>query len=339
MFRTFAGCSLVVCIGITPLVLSHTTARADEALTVRLDWLPTGYQSPIWLAVDKGWFKAAGLDVSIGDGNGSAITVQLVATGQFDVGHAALSNMALARDKGMKLISIAGFFRKGDIALIVPNDSPIHGPGDLKGKRIVYTASSLETPFLDTFFAAGGVKREEIELINVDATAKIAQYLTGNVDGLISAAPTLAFLRDKRPSRLVLFADFGLNLPDFGLVAHETNLTKKGAALRKFASIVAGAWAYVLKGHEDEAIAASVHNHQATLLNPALLRANLDVSLQFLYSPSTQNLPIGVQTEEDWAAAIAIMEKAKLIAPGTKPRDYFTNDYLDTDTIRSIAAR
>jgi NitT/TauT family transport system substrate-binding protein len=339
MFRTLAGCSFVVCIGIAALNLSSMSARADEALTVRLDWLPTGYQAPIWLAVDKGWFRDAGLDVSISDGNGSATTVQLIANGQFDVGHAALSNMALARNKGMKLVSIAGFFRKGDISLIVPKDSPINGPMDLKGKRIIYTASSLETPFLDSFFAAGGVKREEIDLINVDANAKVAQYLTTNVDGIISAGPTLALVQDKRPSRLVLFADFGLNLPSFGLVANEANLTKKSAALRQFASIVSGAWAYVLKGHEDEAIASVLRNRAAARLNAAVMRANLNVSLQFLHSASTEKQPIGVQTEDDWTAAVAILERAKLIPPGTKAREYFTNDYLDTNTIASIATR
>jgi NitT/TauT family transport system substrate-binding protein len=265
--------------------------------------------------------------------------VQLVAGGQFDVGHAALSNMALARNKGMQLVSIASFFRKGDISLIVPKNSAIHGPADLRGKRIIYTASSLETPFLDSFFAAGGVKREEIELINVDANAKIAQYLTAGIDGLISAAPTLALVADKRPSRLVLFADFGLNLPSFGLVANETSLPRKGAALRQFASIVSGAWAYVLNGHQDEAIASVLRNHEGAGLNAAAMRANLEVSLQFLYSASTEKLPIGMQTEEDWAAAVAILERAKLIAPGTKARDYFTNDYLDASTIAAIAAR
>ena len=160
MLRTFAGCSIAVCIGMAALNLSHTSAGANEALTVCLDWLPTGYQAPIWLAADKGWFKGAGLDVSISDGNGSAITVQLVASGQFDIGHAALSNMALGRNKGMKLVAIAGFFRKGDISLIVPKDSPINGPADLRGKRIIYTASSLETPFLDSFFAAGGASAD-----------------------------------------------------------------------------------------------------------------------------------------------------------------------------------
>ena len=44
---------------------------ADQAhtLSVRLDWLPSGYHAPFWLAVDKGWFKDAGLDVTIADGN------------------------------------------------------------------------------------------------------------------------------------------------------------------------------------------------------------------------------------------------------------------------------
>ena len=104
-----------------------------------------------------------------------------------------------------------------------------HRSQDLKGKRIIYTASSLETPFLDPFFATGDVKRDEIELINVDANAKVAQYLTSNVDGIISAGPTLALVQDKRPSRLVLFADFGLNLPSFGLVASEAGIAKKAA--------------------------------------------------------------------------------------------------------------
>jgi NitT/TauT family transport system substrate-binding protein len=338
MDQSYKSLFAIVGLAVATLLALAAPAVADDAhtLSVRLDWLPSGYQAPLWLAVDKGWFKKAGLDVSIADGNGSATTVQLVANGQYDVGHAALSNMALARSKGMRLISIAGFFRKGDIALMVPQASPINGPKDLKGKRIIYTASSLETPFLDPFLAAGGLKRDDLELINVDASAKVAQYLTTDVDGIISAGPTLALLQDRRPSRLVLFADSGLNLPSFGLVASESALAQKGPALRQFASIVSGAWTYILKGHEDEGIAAVLHNHEAARLDPAIMHANLKVSLQFLYSPSTEKLPIGVQTEEDWAAAIAIMEKAKVIEPGSKPRDYFTNDYLDTNTIASI---
>jgi NitT/TauT family transport system substrate-binding protein len=318
---------------------SRVAVGADEAhtLSVRLDWLPSGYHAPFWLAVDKGWFKNAGLDVTISDGNGSGTTVQLVGTSRYDLGHASLSTMAIGRSKGMALISIAGFFRKGDVALMVPRDSPIEGPKDLKGKRIIYTAGSLETPFIEPFLAAGGLKSREVELLHIDANAKVSQYLTGGSDGIISAGPTVALLEKQRASRLILFADYGLNLPSMGLVASNTAVEKKRPAIQQFASIVSGAWAYILKGHEDEGIAAVLHNHEAMRLDPAVLRANLDVSRQFLYSASTKDLPIGVQAESDWAQAIAIMEKAKLIEPGSKPSDYFTNDYIDRKTVAAIS--
>ncbi|HXP74091.1 MAG TPA: ABC transporter substrate-binding protein [Stellaceae bacterium] len=319
--------------------LGSPARAADDAhtISVRLEWLPSGYHAPFWLAAEKGWFKKAGLDVTISDGNGSVTTVQMVGNDQYDVGHAALATMAVARSKGMRLVSIAGFFRKGDIALMVPRDSPIGGPKDLKGKKIIYTAGSLETPFLDPFLASGGLTRDDLELINIDASAKVGQYLAGAADGIISAGPTVALLENKRPSRLILFADHGLNLPSMGLVASEAALARKGPAIKQFASIVSGAWAYILKGHEDEGIEAVVHSHENARLDPAVLRANLNVSLQFLYSPATKDLPVGIQSEADWASAVAIMEKAKVIDPGSKAKDYFTNDYLDAATITSLA--
>ena len=84
---------------------------ADEAhtLSIRLGWLPSGYQSPYFLAEQKGWYKQAGLAVTLAPGNGSANSVQLVGAGQYDAGEAALSDMAYARGKGMPVISIADF--------------------------------------------------------------------------------------------------------------------------------------------------------------------------------------------------------------------------------------
>jgi len=331
LFATFAGIAVAALLFAVP-------SRADDAhtLTVRLEWLPTGYQAPFWLAVQNGWFKRAGLDVSIADGTGSVTTVQMVGSGQYDLGHAALSNMAIARSKGMPLISIAGFLRKGDIALMVPKDSPITGPKDLKGKKIIFTASSLETPFIDSFLAAGGLARDDVNLINIDASAKIGQYLSGAADGVISAGEAVALMEKQRPSRLILFADYGLNLPSMGLVASKASLEKKGPAIRDFASIVSGAWAYLVKGHEEEGIQAVIHSHDNARLDADLLMANLKVSLQFLRTPSTETMPIGFQSESDWAEALAIMEKAKVIDPGSKPQDYFTNAYLDKGIITSI---
>ena len=314
------------------LAFGAPAMAADDAhtLTVRLDWLPSGYHAPIWLAVDRGWFKKAGIELAIANCNGSATTAQLVGSGQFDVGWAALSNMAFAHSKGMPVISVAGLFRKGDLALLVPRDSSINGPSDLKAKKLITTPGSLEAPFLDAFFAKGGLTRADLELLNVDASAKVATYINAAGDGVFtSTAYTLPIVEPKRPSRPLLFADFGLNVPGFGIFTTQSVLQKKGDAIRKFASIVCGAWTYVLSGHETEAVQAVLNNRPQARLDPALVMAQLKASEPFLYTGASKDLPIGVQDEKDWRDAIAAMEQAKMIESGTTPKDYYTNDYLD----------
>ncbi len=316
-------------------------SAADEAhtLSIRLAWLPSGYQSPYFLAEKKGWYKAAGLDVTLTQGTGSAISVQLVGTGQYDAGEAALSDMAFGRGKGMPVISIAGFLRKGDLTLLVPADSPMHSPADLKGKKLIYSAGSLETPFLDPFFAAGGLTRDQIDLLNLDPSAKMSSYVAGKADGVFGTASFSIPIADRgRPSRSLLFADFGLALPSLGIITTEAKLKQKGPALRAFASVVAGAWTYILAHHESEAIDATIETHPQDRLNKALLLDQLKVALGFLYTPATEHEPIGVQAAADWTEAIGVMEKAKTIPPGTKPAEYFTNDYLDLKLIKSIGA-
>lgn len=335
MIRAFA-CAAMIAAGALSSVTAHA---ADEAhtLSVRLEWLTSGYQAPFYLAAAKGWYQKAGLDVAIEPGNGSATTIQLVNAGQYDVGHAALSNVAIARSKGMGIISIAGFFRRGDLALMVGSETGIKGPADLKGKKIIFSAGSFEGPFLDPFLAKGGVTRGQLELLNIDANARLSYYGNGNADGLIgSPVGTGVIINSMRPTTSILFADFGLNLPGFGIFATEAALKKKGDALRKFASVVAGAWTYAIAGHEDEAVEAVMKLRDQERLNPTILLAQLKTSLPFLTTAATANLPIGVQAAADWAAAIEVMEKAKAIEPGTKPADHFTNDYLDLDLIKSI---
>ena len=175
-------------------------------------------------------------------------------------------------------------------------------------------------------------------MLNVDASAKISTYLSGTNDGVFSSTAYTLALVGKRAARPVLFADFGLNLPGFGLVVSQAKLKQKGEALKSFASIVAGSWAYVLAGHEEEAVQATLKAREQDRLNPESVRGQLKDSLPFLYTPATEKQPIGIQSEADWAAAISLLERAKVIEPGSTPKDYFTNDYLDLNLIKSIAA-
>ena len=139
---------------------------------------------------------------SVEDGNGSVTTVQIVGSGStFDVGHAALASMMIARDKGLPVKAVAVFARHSDIGLLVPEESGINGPTHLKGKKVVYTAGSLEAPFIDAFLAAGGLKRSDLELINVDAAGKVATYSVGPRRRGVLDHPVRPAGGDARPGR------------------------------------------------------------------------------------------------------------------------------------------
>jgi NitT/TauT family transport system substrate-binding protein len=312
---------------------------ADQAhtLNVRLSWLTSGYQAAFYLAAAKGWYTKAGLEVSLTPGTGSVTTIQLVGSRQYDAGEAALSNMVFARTKGMAITSIAGFFRTGDVALMVPVESTIEGPADLKGKKIIYTAGSFEGPFLDSFLRAGGLRREQLEFVNIEPNSRNSVYASGGADGMFgSPVGSLVVVNRLRRSRAILFADYGLSLPGFGIVASLATLREKGPAMRDFATAVAAAWSYIENGHEEEAVQATLTARRNDRVDADELREQLHNSTPFLVSKTTPGLPIGVQTEADWKATIATMEKARVVEPGWKAADFFTNDYLDVKMIKSL---
>jgi NitT/TauT family transport system substrate-binding protein len=331
---------VVLALALVSLLLrASPSVAADPAhtLSVRLSWLTSGYQAAFYLAAAKGWYKEAGLDVSLTPGNGSVTTVQLVGSRQYDAGEAALSTMVFARVKGMAITSIAGFFRIGDIALLVPTESPIKGPADLKGKKLIFTAGSFEGPFLDSFLAAGGLTRDQVELVSIEPNSRNSVYANGGADGMFgSPVGTQIVLNKIRKSRAILLADYGLNLPGFGIVASLETLKEKGPAMRAFATAVSGAWTYIENGHEEEGVQAILKARPDDRVDADELRQQLHNSAPFLVSKSNPDLPIGVQSEADWTATIATMEKAKVIPPGSRPADFFTNDYLDVAKIKSL---
>jgi len=320
-------------------ILMTSAAAASDALSVRLDWTPWGVHAPFHLAAEKGLFELYGLDVTLEDGNGSVATVQIVGNGDFDLGHASLAPMMIARSKGLPVKAVANFVRQNDIGLLVPRDGGIAGPGDLAGMTLAYTAGSLETPFLDSFLAAGGLEREAVSLVNVDAAAKAGTYMAGRADGAFSSVPFfLAVVEENRPSTAVRFADHGLQFPSFGLFATEAKLEEKGEAIARFASVVAGTWAYIAAGNQDEAVEAIMAARPQARLSPTVLREQIDTLLTFFETEATAGSPPGTMALADWEVTTETLLSGGLLDGTPSPADFFVEDLLDEAVIEEIAS-
>ncbi|WP_439604768.1 ABC transporter substrate-binding protein, partial [Shinella sp.] len=149
-------------------IMGVASASAQDPLSVRLDFSPWGVHAGMHLAQERGWFEDAGLNVDIQDGRGSGNTLQLVNSGQVDVGQIQLGLLVSARQQGANVKSFAGFGRKTDLCVLVDEDSPIAEVADLKGKSLVVFAASPWAPFIDAFLEAGGLTQSDVEVLFVD---------------------------------------------------------------------------------------------------------------------------------------------------------------------------
>lgn len=314
-------------------------ANAADKLTLRLDFTASGLHAPFYVGLKKGWFEKAGIDLYMEDGNGSNTTVQLVAAGSFDVGLNSLAPMAVARAKGVPVISVAGFVRKGELGFLVPAESGWKTPKDLIGKKIVYSVSSQEGPFVRYFLQQNGVREDQVELINVDGSSRYAVYFTKQADTLLTTVPgVMPIAATKRPSAAIILADFGLNIPGLGISVRKDNLEKKKDAIRRFVSVVCGAWTYVLDGHEQEGAEAVFAKKPNGVFSAAMMAEQIRLFKPFFFTEATKGLRIGVQSETDWVHTLKSMEEAKVITPGSEPADYFTNDCIDGAIVDKVAS-
>jgi NitT/TauT family transport system substrate-binding protein len=336
-FRRFVARVLAACAVLT--FAATAAAQAADKVKVRLDWTPWGLHGAMHLAQQKGWYKAAGLEAEIEDGNGSVTTVQIVGSGdQFDVGHAALGPMMIARDKGLPVKAIAVFARISDLGVLVPVDSGIKGPRDLKGKKVAYTAGSLEAPFIDAFLAAGGLKRSDVELVSVDAAAKAATYVSGRTDAVFSTIPFFeAIVAQPRPSNSIRFADYKLPMPSFGLFATEGKLASKREAIAKFASITSAAWQYIYNGHEDEAVDAIVAQRPQAKLDKKVLRGQIESLKGFFRLPVAAGQTLGAPVASDWSDAVTTLTDAGLIKSIKNGDDFYATGLVRPTPATSAA--
>lgn len=314
-------------------------AYAADKLTLRLDFTPSGLHAPFYVGLARGWFTKAGIDLYMENGSGSTATVQLVAAGSFDLGLHSLAPLAVARAKGIPIISVAGFVRKGELGFLVPQDSGWKTPKDLIGKKVAYSATSQEGPFVRYFLQQNGVPDDQVELVNVDGPSRYAVYFTDKVDSLLTTVPgVMPIAAVRRPSTAILLADFGLNLPGLGMSALVDTLARKKDTIRRFVSVVCGAWTYILDGHDQEGADAVFAKNPSGAFTAAMMAEQIRLYKPFFYTEATRATPVGMQSQADWAQTLRSMEEAKVVPPGSKPSDYYTNDCIDEAIADKVAS-
>lgn len=143
-----------------------TSADAADKVTLQLKWITQAQFAGYYVAKDKGYYRDAGLDVTINAGGPDVAPPQVIAGGGADVIIDWMPSALAAREKGVALVNIAQPFKRSGLQLTCRADTGIKTPADLKGRTLGVWFSGNEYPFLSwmaklgykTDGSPGGVK-------------------------------------------------------------------------------------------------------------------------------------------------------------------------------------
>jgi NitT/TauT family transport system substrate-binding protein len=133
---------LLVCAAVAAVAGSARKASAAPQgakltnITLQLKWVPQAQFAGYYAASLMGFYKAAGLNVTLKNGGPDIIPEQVVASGQAQFGVDWLPSLLAARDKGTDLVNVAQVFARSGMTQLTWKSSGINTIAKMKGKKV-----------------------------------------------------------------------------------------------------------------------------------------------------------------------------------------------------------
>jgi NitT/TauT family transport system substrate-binding protein len=157
-------------------------SASDNSLTVGLTYIPNIQFAPFYVAQSLGYYKAAGLDVTLRHHGASEDEFGALISGKENLIFAGGDETLQARAQKQDIVYVAEVFTKYPVALIVPSDSPIQKASDLKGHSVGIPGKFGATWIgLLALLSSAGLKQDDVNIQTVGFT-QVQALVTKKVD-------------------------------------------------------------------------------------------------------------------------------------------------------------
>jgi NitT/TauT family transport system substrate-binding protein len=211
LFGMLAGAALAA--------LAAGPASAQTDVKFALDWKFEGPSAPYFVAIDKGYYKAEGLNVTIDSGPGSVAGIARVAAGTYPIGFFDINSLVKFQDQNpdKKVQAVLMMYDKPAFAITTTTKTGITKPKDLEGKTLGAPAPDGAYAQWKSFVKENGIDASKVKIENVGFPVREPMLADGKVDAITGFSFSMHFnLLQKgiKPEdiKTMLMADHGLVL-------------------------------------------------------------------------------------------------------------------------------
>jgi NitT/TauT family transport system substrate-binding protein len=218
-------------------VFAAIPAFAAEAtpVSIRFSWKLKGEYAPFYVALDQGYYKDAGLDMTLGEGAGAQSALGAVEQGRDTLTYAPGIYGLQAASKGLAVRLLTLYHPTTPMVFISHPDKPVSKPKDLEGKKLGGAVGDPAGDFLQVFCNINSIDCTKIQTVTLSITAMLPAFIARTVD-VTSAYLTndIPSIREKGMKFVMLnIPEFGLKVPGGSLIAGEKSIREQPDVLRK----------------------------------------------------------------------------------------------------------
>jgi NitT/TauT family transport system substrate-binding protein len=304
---------------------SLATQTPAELVKIRLPvgYIPNVQFAPLYVAIDKGYFKEAGLDVTL-DYSMETDAVALTGANTVQFAIASGEQVLLGRSQGLPVTYVLCWYQQYPVGVVASAKDNIKKPADLKGKTIgipgLYGASYIG---FQALLQAGGLKESDVTLDSIGYT-QVEALLAGREQAEVIYVPNEPVQLQSRgfPVDVIKVADY-LQLVGNGLLTNETTIQKNPDLVRRMSQAM-------LKGIQ-ESLANPEEAFQITTKYVTGLKTDTN-SVDRQVMAASMDLwkasKLGVSDAKAWDNMQAILLKMGLLKQSLDLSKAYTNQFI-----------
>lgn len=300
--------------------------RAEDNVSLRLNWYLGGLHVPFYYGVDKGFYKQEGINLVINEGRGSANTVQVVGAGTDTFGLADSSSIINLISKGGEIKSVMTVLSSTGFSVVSAASAGIRTPKDIEGKTLAVSPGDPIRGLLEAVAAHNKVDISKVKFVQVDPAAKVVSVLEKRADGLLGGADDQFFLlkyRGVEPHAL-RFADHGANIVGMAIFTGTNTIKNNPDLVRRFVKATKRSWEEAKKNADA---AVDVAMKVKADLNRQSTKDQMMVDFELMDSVNVKG-QVGFGNEKDWSQTIDLLKKYRGLETQLNWTAFHTNDFL-----------
>ena len=316
-------------------------ASAQTPVKFTLDWVFQGPTSPFLVALDKGYYKAEGLDVTMDPGQGSAGAVQRVATGAYDIGFADVNSLIEYNVKapGKEILCVFMAYDFPPFGVHALKKSGIAKPADLAGKKLGAPVFDASFRLFPAFAKKVGVDATSVNHVNLTPQLREQSLVQGTVD-FISGHYFSSILdlkaRGVKEADVVSFnySDFKMDVYGNGIIVSPA-FAAKPEVVTGFLRATAKAWKEVAA---NPALGIAAARKRDPLIDKALETERRNMSLKMnVLTPFVKENGMGDVDPGRFARSVVDVAEAFGLPAAPAPDKVFSSKYLPPKAERMVA--